>query len=150
MEGGTDYMPFGPIEFIVLHFPGNRFTGEIVPALQELVDNGTVRILDFMCVMKDEDGTMLVVQSDDLGDTVAAVLQPLVTHDEELFSKSDARHFAQILEQNSSAAMILFENTWATRFTDAVRNAQGEVILNERVPWPVIEEVLAEAAAELR
>ncbi|CAN5613512.1 hypothetical protein BH23CHL5_BH23CHL5_13260 [soil metagenome] len=137
-------MAYGPVEFIVLKFPGNHFTGEIVPALDELIESGTVRIIDLMFVMKDADGALVVVEPDAAGDLVASSFAPFAEHEDELLSESDARHFGELLEPDSSAAMILFENTWATRFASAVRNANGEVLFNERVPRAVIDDVIAE------
>jgi hypothetical protein len=139
-------MTYGPIEFVVLKFPGNQFSGEIVPALQELVDTGVVRIIDLLFVLKDGDGNVAVVEVDGLGDAVAAVLSPISQHDDELLSQQDGEHFGALLEPNSSAALLMFENAWATRFVQAVLNANGEVVLNERVPRDVIDAVLAEAS----
>jgi hypothetical protein len=139
-------MTYGPIEFVVLKFPGNQFSGEIVPALQELVDTGVVRIIDLLFVLKDGDGNVAVVEVDGLGDAVAAVLSPISQHEDELLSQQDGEHFGALLEPNSSAALLMFENAWATRFVQAVLNANGEVVLNERVPRDVIDAVLAEAS----
>ncbi|HYJ12624.1 MAG TPA: DUF6325 family protein [Thermomicrobiales bacterium] len=141
-------MTYGPIEFVVLKFPGNQFTGEIVPALQELIDTGIVRIIDLLFVIKDGDGNVGVLEVDGLGDAVAAVFEPIAQHDDELLSQSDGEHFGELLEPNSSAALLLFENTWAARFVQTVLNANGEVLLNERIPRVVINAVLAEVSAQ--
>jgi hypothetical protein len=141
-------MTYGPIEFVVLKFPGNQFSGEIVPALQELVDTGTVRIIDLLFVIKDSDGAVGVLEIDGLGDAIAAVIEPIARHDDELLSQADGEHFGELLEPNSSAALLLFENAWASRFVQAVLNANGEVLLNERIPRDVIDAVLAEASTQ--
>ncbi|HYJ13346.1 MAG TPA: DUF6325 family protein [Thermomicrobiales bacterium] len=140
-------MTYGPIEFVVLKFPGNQFSGEIAPALQELVDTGIVRIIDLLFVIKDGDGNVGVVEVDGLGDAVAAVFKPLAQPEDELLSQSDGEHFGELLEPNSSAALLLFENTWAARFVQSVQDANGEVLMNERIPRDVIDAVLAEASA---
>jgi hypothetical protein len=93
-------MTYGPIEFVVLKFPGNQFSGEIVPALQELVDTGVVRIIDLLFVLKDGDGNVAVVEVDGLGDAVAAVLSPISQHEDELLSQQDGEHFGALLEPN--------------------------------------------------
>ncbi len=139
-------MTYGPIEFVVLKFPGNQFSGEIVPALQELIDTGIVRIIDLLFVLKDGDGNIAVVEVDGLGDAVAAILTPISQHEDELLSQEDGERFGELLEPNSSAALLLFENSWAARFVQAVLNANGEVLLNERIPRDVIDAVLAEAS----
>jgi hypothetical protein len=139
-------MAYGPVEMVVIKFPGNQFTGEIVPALRDLIDSGTIRLIDLLFVIKQSDGTVGVMEVDGLGDAVAAVFEPLAQPDEELLSHADGEHFGALLEPNSSAALLLFENAWAARFVEAARNANGEVLLNERIPRDVIEAVLAETA----
>ncbi|MGE3799193.1 MAG: DUF6325 family protein [Thermomicrobiales bacterium] len=142
-------MAYGPVEFVVIKFPGNQFSGEIVPAMTALIEAGTVRIIDLLFVMKDAGGTVGVAEVNGLGDALAAVLEPIAQTEDELLSQSDGEAIAELLEPNSSAALILFENTWAARFAQAVRNAQGEVILNERIPRAVIDELLADVLEEL-
>jgi hypothetical protein len=138
-------MAIGPVEMLVVKFPGNQFTGEIVPALKELVESGTVRILDILFIKKDAAMNIEMTEIRDLisGDPVldraAASLTAVV-------SEEDVEEFGAMLEPNSSAAVILFENTWATRFADAVYKAKGEVIINQRIPRSVINELVAEAA----
>jgi hypothetical protein len=139
-------MALGPVEMLVVKFPGNQFSGEITPALTELVDTGLIRIIDFLFVLKDSDGALFVYELNGLGDEVAAVLEPVVQSDEELLSQADAESVGVLLEPNSSAALLLFENSWAARFAEAVRNANGELIINARIPYAVIEEVMAESA----
>lgn len=134
-------MAYGPVEMIVVRFPGNQFTGEIVPALQELVETGLIRVIDLLFVMKDSDGSVLIYEQTSLGDEVASMLEPLVQPEDELLSQDDAESIAIMLEPNSSAALLLFENAWAARFTQAVRNANGEVIMNARIPSAVIDAV---------
>jgi hypothetical protein len=69
----------------------------------------------------------------------------LVTSDMEgLMSDDDGRRMSELLQPNSSAAVMVFENTWATRFTEAMRHANGEVVFNERIPRVVIDEMMAE------
>jgi len=142
-------MAYGPVEFVVIKFPGNQFTGEIVPALTELIDTGTVRIIDIIFVIKDANGVIGVAEIDGLGDALAAVYAPVAQTEDELLSQSDGEAIAELLEPNSSAALILFENAWASRFVQAVLNANGEVILNERIPRAVIDEVLDAAIEDL-
>ena len=136
-------MSIGPIELLVLKFPGNQFTGEIVPALAELVDSGLIRVIDILFVNKDQDGNLTMTEINDLADDDYAVFDPVVSDVTGLLTEDDARELSEGLDNNSSAAMMLFENAWATRFRDAVVNAKGEVLVNVRIPQAVIEEVLA-------
>lgn len=142
-------MAYGPVEMIVIKFPGNEFTGEIAPALEELVNNGTVRIIDLLFVIKDADGVAGVMEMNGLGDAVSSVYESLAATEDELLSQSDGEYIGELLEPNSSAALLLFENAWAARFDRAVRNANGELILNERIPRAVIEAVLEEGSAQV-
>ncbi|MGH2615317.1 MAG: DUF6325 family protein [Thermomicrobiales bacterium] len=139
-------MPLGPIEMLVVKFPGNQFTGEIMPALVELVDNGIVRIVDLLFLVKDADGRVALFELSDLEPDVFGIFAPLVTDITPMLNEDDAYQLANLLENNSSAGLVLFENVWATRFANAVRNARGEVVLNERIPRAVIEELMAETA----
>ena len=140
-------MAVGPIELLVVKFPGNQFKGEIAPALQELVETGTIRIIDLIFAIKDEEGALTIVELNALGDETLAVFEPEPSELSGSLTEDDARSLSGGLENNSSAAILLFENTWATKFVDAMRNANGELILIERVPRVVIDDLIAEVAA---
>jgi uncharacterized membrane protein len=138
-------MALGPIEMLVVKFPGNQFTGEIAPALAELVDAGTIRVIDFVFIMKDADGTLTSVELADLPDDAASAFAPVVDDVSGMLSEDDIRDLGGLLDPNSSAGLMLFENAWAAKFAQAVRNAKGEVVLSERIPRQVIEEIAASA-----
>ena len=140
-------MAIGPIELLVVKFPGNQFKGEIAPALQELIDNGTIHVIDLIFAIKDEQGTLAVLELNDLGDQRLAVVAPQKSELSGALTEDDARSLTGSLENNSSAAIMLFENTWAAKFAEAMRNANGELVLNERVPRAVIDELIAEVSA---
>lgn len=135
-------MAYGPVEMLVVKFPGNQFKGEILPALHELVDTGMIQVIDLLFVLKDQEGKLLVYEQNALGDEIMAELETISHPEDELLSQSDAESIGALLERNSSAAILLFENTWAARFAQAVRNAQGEIIMNSRIPNAVIEELV--------
>jgi hypothetical protein len=105
-----------------------------------------IRVIDLLFVLKDSDGAVLVYEQNGWGDEVAAVLEPIVQPEDELLSQDDAESIGVLLEPNSSAAVLLFENAWAANFVQALRNANGELIMNARIPAAVIEAV-AEGAA---
>jgi hypothetical protein len=133
----------GPIEFLAVKFPGNRFRGEITPALAELVERGTVRIVDLLFVQKETDGAVRVIELADLGEEDYLAFEAVVSDVSGLLGHEDAQQIASALEPNSSAALLLFENVWATRFVDAIANANGEVIVSERIPRAMVEEMAA-------
>jgi uncharacterized membrane protein len=138
-------MALGPIEMLVVKFPGNQFSGEIIPALAELVENETVRIADLLFAVKNNEGNVRVLEFNDLAPDIFGQWDPLVSDVTPMLNEDDAHQIAASLENNSSAALMLFENTWATRFVDAVSNARGEVVLNERIPRSVVQELTATA-----
>jgi hypothetical protein len=140
-------MSLGPIEFLALKFPGNQFRGEIVPALADLVEGETIRIIDLLFVQKYADGGVRVVELADLGEDDYRAYEEVVSDVSGLLSHDDAKEIAKTLEPNSSAALLLFENVWATQFVDAVANAKGEVIVSERIPRAMIEEMLSSDSA---
>jgi hypothetical protein len=135
----------GPVELLVLKFPGNKFRGEIAPELQRLVDNRTIRVVDILFAIKEGDGEVTVLEIGELEDEITGQFDPVVADLTDLLNEDDARTLAADFEPNSSAAIMLFENTWASAFTDAVARANGQVVLNERIPRAVIEELLASA-----
>jgi Family of unknown function (DUF6325) len=141
-------MALGPVELLVIKFPGNEFKGEIAPALRELVENGTIRIIDLLFIRKDADGTVTANELMDLAPGLYELFDPLVSDIEGLLADNDVQALAGALENNSSAGVLLFENVWATRFRDAVLNANGQLVLAERIPRSVIEAVTAAKEAQ--
>ena len=136
----------GPVEYIVLAFPGNRFKGEIVPALAELVENETIRVIDLAFVKKDADGAITTLELDDMDENEAGGLGAYGDVGD-LLNEDDLVHAAEALEPNNSAALLVWENTWAARFAQAVRNADGIVLENERIPHDVVQAAIEFAAA---
>jgi hypothetical protein len=106
----------------VVKFPGNQFRGEIVPALKELVEGGIIRIVDILFLHKGADGRLTLLEINDLEAEMFGLFDPIVSDLTKLLSKEDADQLGNTLENNSSAVLMLFENTWATRLTDALRN----------------------------
>lgn len=131
----------GPIDVIVLKFPGNQFKGEIGPALRDLVVQDLVRVIDLIFVYKDDDGTVGVLELAGLGadldpSFVGIIGQP----DGGLLDADDAEEIAPGLEPGTSAAVLAVENRWLVPFIDAVRRADGELVDQARVPSEVVAE----------
>ncbi|MGH9231523.1 MAG: DUF6325 family protein, partial [Acidimicrobiales bacterium] len=102
----------GPVDLVLLGFPGNQFTGEIAPALGDLVSSRTVRILDLVFISKDADGNVAGVELSDLGEAGAA-FDDVDGEINELLTDEDVQAAGEELEPDSSAALLMFENTWA-------------------------------------
>jgi hypothetical protein len=130
-------MAIGPVEYIIVGFPGNKFTGEIAPELIALVESGTVNVLDLIFIGKDGDGTVLAFEIDEL-DEIAGFGE-LEGEFGGLISPEDIEFAAAQLEPNSSAALLLWEDVWAAPFAAAVRNAGGVVLQGARIPHELIE-----------
>jgi hypothetical protein len=137
-------MEVGPVDVYIIGFPGNKFTGRIAPAIMELVDNGTIRILDLLFVSKDAEGVTTVVQAEDLGKEGAAFLAIDVTQPGAL-GEEDADEVSDDLPANSSALLVAFENLWAAKLVDALQEADAFVIDSIRIPVDVVQASLAEA-----
>ena len=131
-------MSIGPVEYMIVAFPGNRLKGEIVPALAELVEAGTLRIIDLAFVMKDADGLVVTAEMGDLDSEVFKAFDALSPETMGLLNQEDLAAAGEELEPNSSAAMLVWEDVWATKLRDAILNAGGELLDLERVPHEVV------------
>lgn len=127
-------MAEGPVDLLVVRFPENNFTGQIVAELKNLVSAGTVNVLDLMFVTRDANGTVDVVELTDIEDVVAVQFGEFVGDIDGLLAGADAEAIGARLPPNCSAAMLLYEHAWARDFSAAVRNADGEVLVHERIP----------------
>ncbi len=135
-------MSVGPVEYILLAFPGNQFKGEIVPALARLIDSNTVRIIDLVFIGKDADGNVVMFEFDQLDEL--APFAELQGEAGGFVSEEDVAYAAAGLDPNTSAALIVWEDTWATEFAEAVWNANGVVLEGGRIPHELVLEAMAE------
>lgn len=136
-------MGIGPVQYMVVAFPGNQFKGEIAPALQELVQSGTIRIIDLALVIKGEDGSMTGLELEDAGSDVFQAFESLTSERGGFVTEEDMQTVAGALEPNSSAAVLVWEDVWATRLVDAIANAGGQLVNIERVPRELVAEAVA-------
>ena len=138
----------GPIEVVVLGFPGSRFTGEIRPRIIDLVKRGIVSVVDALVIKKDQAGVVTFTEMQQLmGDSELEALASAVSGRLDLLSDEDVDVFGAELEPGSSALAIVFEHTWMKPVRDAVAASGGVLIADIHVPAEVVDEVLA--AAEL-
>ncbi len=140
-----------PVDVTVIGFKGNHFHGEILPALQDVVQRGVIRIIDLVFVRKDLEGNVVSVELEEVSPELAKLLSPLTGETSELhslFSKEEVADMAESVEAGSSAAMIVFEQTWVNRLREAVANAHGQVTTYERIPAEVIEQTLQSRQSE--
>ena len=129
----------GPVDYAIVAFPGNRFRGEIAPALADLVENGTIRIIDATFVGKNADGDAVAMELTELDPDVQEALEKLGVAVGGLFNEDDLMTAAEDLEPNSSAMLIVWENVWARKVTQAMRDAGGELLDFDRLPHDVVQ-----------
>jgi hypothetical protein len=135
----------GPVDWIVVEFPGSRFNGEIAPALRDLVDRDLIRVLDLLVLKKDTDGTLEAFEVSDLDTTEIGELRSYESQLAMLLSEDDVTAVAAAIEPGSSAAVLVWENTWAAPFASAVRHSGGQLVASGRIP---IQALLAAIEAD--
>jgi len=142
----TDDVELGPIDYVIVEFPGNTMTGEGLPILVDLSDRGIVNILDLVFLTKDVEGNVARLELDAL-DGVAE-LDIFEGAASGLVGDDDIFEAAAALEPNSSAALIVYENAWAAPFAAAVRRGGGQLVAFGRIPTNEVLRVLDELDAE--
>jgi hypothetical protein len=134
----TEAADIGPVEYLIVGFPGNRFRGEIAPALADLVEAGTIRIIDIAFATKDESGEVAAFELSDLDPEVREGLENLGASAGGLLNDEDLMEVAESLDPNSSAALLVWENVWATPVAKAMQDAGGVLQAYDRIPHDVV------------
>jgi hypothetical protein len=129
----------GPVDYMIVAFPGNEFRGEIAPALADLVEAGTIRIIDLAFVGKDTDGEILAFEVSDLDPHVREGLEKIGIEVSGLFNEDDIMPAGEELEPNTSAALLVWENVWARDVAQKMRDAGGVLLDFERLPHEVVQ-----------
>ena len=141
----NDVDELGPVDWIVVEFPGSKFNGSIAPELVDLVDRGVIRVLDLLMLKKDEDGSIEAFELSDLDDSEIGELRTYEAELAMLLSEEDVFAVANAIEPGSSAAVLVWENSWAAPFASAVRKSGGQLVASGRIP---IQALLAVIEAE--
>jgi hypothetical protein len=126
--------PLGPIGYLIVEFPGNKFTGEGLPALVDLVDRGIIRILDLMLATRDADGTLRALDISDLDGDGQLDLAVFEGASSGLLDASDLADAAPVIEPGSSAGILVYENRWAIPFVEALRGADANLVAAGFIP----------------
>jgi hypothetical protein len=140
-------MTYGPIDFLALEFKGNQFKGEIMPALMDLVNKEIVRVIDLVIVQKDAAGKVMMREMQQAEPSVVALFDPLKAQITGMIQVEDIEMIGEKLENNTTAAVMLFENLWSIKFREAVLNANGRLVMYERIPAEVVQETLDKFAS---
>ncbi len=135
----------GPIDYVIVEFPEGKanFTGEMADELLRLVDAGTIRLVDMLILVKDDDGAVEAMELSDIEEL--GQLEALETELAELLAADDVEHLAAAMEPGSTAGVLIWENLWAAPFAAAARRSGGQLIANGRIP---IQAIMASIEAD--
>ncbi|MFD9356975.1 DUF6325 family protein [Streptomyces sp. NPDC060031] len=141
-----DIEDMGPVDYLVVEFPGNRMTGEAFPLLIDLVDKGLIRILDLRFVQKDADGRVTALELTGLGDDADSLgLAVFDGVSSELLDQDDLDEAGNALQPGNAAAILVYENRWAAPFARALRASGAQMVASGRIP---VQAILASIDAE--
>jgi hypothetical protein len=129
----------GPVDYMIVAFPGNQFKGEIAPALADLVEAGTIRIIDLAFVGKNAAGETVAFELTELDPDVRQGLENMGVEVGGLLNEDDLMDAADALEPDMSAALLVWENVWAREVKQAILDAGGELVAFERLPHEVVK-----------
>ncbi|MGZ4598899.1 MAG: DUF6325 family protein [Oryzihumus sp.] len=138
----------GPVDWIVVEFPGSRFRGEIIPTLEQLVRSGTIRVLDLVLIRKGEDGSLDISELSEVDESELGVLRAYETELAWLLSEDDVAAVAEVIEPGSTAALLVWENAWAAPFASALRHAGGHLVDSGRIPVQALIQAIEEEESE--
>ena len=139
-------MTFGPIDLIALEFDGNNFNHEVITDLTELVSGENIRILDLVIVHKQENREVIAQEWSDLAPETIVLLEPLRAEISGLITVEDIKLVGKSLKQNTTAAIMLFENLWAVRLKQDLSFAGGRLVMHEHIPSEVVAEAIKDLA----
>jgi len=137
---------YGPIELYLIGFEGDRLDDGTVEALEELVEGGEIRLLDLVIVSREPDGSVRIVEIDDEGDSYG--FSAIELEQTGLVGADDVDDFAPLIPEGMSAAIAAFELVWAKKLASRFAAGGGVVLSTERIPAPVVNELLAGASSE--
>jgi len=109
-------LEMGPIDYIVLEWPGRQPDGSVAPLILDLVDRGLIRILDVADI--DAADAFGVFDGASSG----------------LLRDEDLAEAASVLEPGTTAAVLVWENRWAAPVAVALRKSGGQLVASGRIP----------------
>lgn len=130
----------GPVDFVAVGLKGGGLNMELVGNLLELVNSGIVRIIDAVVVIKDEDGEVEAMELEDLDAETVAMLKPLTDDLTGMVSLEDIAMISDLLENDTRAVMILFENLWPIKLREAALRNGGQLLIHVRLPDETVQQ----------
>jgi hypothetical protein len=137
----------GPIDYLVVEFPGSRMSGEGLPLLVDLVDRGIIRILDLVFIRKLPDGTAMRVELASLGTNGQSDLSVFEGASSGLLDQGDIEAAAEAIQPGSTAGLLVYENRWAAPLATALRRGGAQLVANGRIPVQALLAALDAAEA---
>jgi hypothetical protein len=131
----------GPVDYIVVEFPDTKVPKDVLPRLVDLVDQGTVRILDLAFLRKEADGSVAGLEVRELGEGEMD-LRVFEGAASGLFGGDDLNEVAAVIEPGRAAAVVLYENLWAIPFASALRRAGAQLVASQRIPVAALLDAL--------
>jgi Family of unknown function (DUF6325) len=132
----------GPVDYLIVEFPADtvNFTGKMVDELLRLAENGTIRVIDILVLIKDLDGRVEAIELDEFADL--GRLQIIQAELADLLTEDDLVSLAIAMEPGSTAGLLVYENVWAAPFASAVRHSGGRLVVGGRIPIQAIVDAM--------
>ena len=128
-----------PLEYALVEFKGNEFSGKIVPELLDLAERGIVRFVDIVFISKEKDGSVRTVELNDLDPKSYKMFVPMGKHVDSLFTTNDLEIAASKLRKNTAAALFLWENLWTDNLRKALTDSGGKLVERAQIPAEVVK-----------
>jgi hypothetical protein len=141
-------MTLGPLEYVMVAFEGNRFSGEIITALRDAQEKGIIRVIDMLMIKKDEQGNVMGLELSELSEEEARPFGFLAGNLLSIFEPDDVVATAEQMPNNSAAGLLLIEDTWAIPLKEAILNAGAVASTGGLVAREVVQSIEAEIEAE--
>jgi len=141
-------MELGPMSYLAFEFEGNKFRGDIMPDLMNLVEKKIIRVLDLVAVIKDKDGKVTTRELVELDPDEIIMINPLKSHIKGLFTTGDIEAIGEAVRPNTTAALLLVEHLWAAKFFNDVKAANGRLVGNQFIPGILVQEALEAADSD--
>jgi uncharacterized membrane protein len=138
-------MELGPMSYLAFEFEGNKFRGDLMPDLMNMVEKKTIRVLDLVAVIKDKDGKIVTRELIEMDPDEIIMINPLKSQIKGLFSTEDIEAIGLMIRPNTTAALLLIEHLWAAKFFKDVKAANGRLVDNQFIPGILVQEALDEA-----
>jgi Family of unknown function (DUF6325) len=141
-------MTWGPLEYVVIEFQGNHFTGEILPELRSLHERGIIRVDDLVLIQRDQDGKITTRDVTDLSGEEARPFGPIAGSTLTMLSADDIQDLVDGMENNSSVAIAVLEHIWAVHLKETIAKASGRVLRAGLISPSEVDAWAAESAPQ--